>query len=96
MVVTSQRLAIESSRHLKPPIPALERICKYCHLRNIDDELYCITECEFHAIKQVHLYKIVQKFVPNFIDENSRDRFVDILMPPGGLLERTIFSVFKT
>ena len=95
--VTSHRLAIETGRH--PPIPAIERICRYCHLQNIDDELHCITECDLHAIERGHLYEIVQKYVPNFIAKNNRDRFVDILTSPDGDILRTlgkyIFSGFE-
>ena len=98
--VSSHRLAVETGRYLRPPIPAIERICKYCHLQNIDDDLYFITECDFRAIERDHLYEIVKKYFPNFIAKNNRDRFVDILTSPGGdqlrTLRKYIFKGFKT
>ena len=62
--VSSFRLGIETGCHLRPPIPATGRICKYCHFQNIDDELHFITKCDFHAIEWSHLYDNFQNICP--------------------------------
>ena len=97
--VSSHRLAIETGRHTRPPILASERICKYCHLQNIDDELHFITECDYHATERDNLYQTVQRYVPNFIAKDNHDRFVDILTSPDGDVLRTlgtyVFNGFK-
>ena len=50
------------SLYLKPPIPGIEKICKWCHLQNIDDKLHFIGEFDVHAIERGHLYEIVHKY----------------------------------
>ena len=50
-----------------------KKICKFCHLPYIDDELFFITKGDFHAIERGHLYEIIQKYVPNVIATNNRD-----------------------
>ena len=85
----NKRSAIWCWFHPKMPIPAIESICKYCHLQGIY-ELYFITECDFHAIERCHWYDIFHKYVSKVIAINSRDIFVNIITSPDGDVLRTL------
>ena len=46
---SSHCLFIELGRHTRPITPAELRICKFCNLKNIDDERHMLFKCELHG-----------------------------------------------
>ena len=59
--VSAHRLACETQRYCRPPVPREQRYCKYCPpvpgpggqpVRPVDDECHCLTSCivgrEYH------------------------------------------------
>lgn len=62
--VSSHRLAIEVGRYTQ--IPAAERLCKYCSLGSIDDEIHLVTKCTHHINERTQLYHCANKNIQNF------------------------------
>ena len=77
--VSSHRLAIETGRHSKPPVPAADRICKYCVHNAIDDETHFITSCDFHALERNDIYSVACEHIANFSTMDNLSKFVAIL-----------------
>ena len=92
--VSSHRLAIETGRHHRPPIPATERLRKYCDPGNIDDELHFITGCDFDTAERHHSYDAVHYYMPNFTAKDNRDKFMDILTSPDWYVLRNLGKYF--
>ena len=83
--VSSHRLAIETGRHLKPPLPIESRICVHCPGELVDDELHLITFCKHHDGERVRLYQIAKRYIADFENLDNRAKFVAILgtsIPP--------------
>ena len=56
--VSSHNLLIEQGRHSRPVVPRNERLCKFCHLNEIDDEIHFLMTCTFHSDERNALFKI--------------------------------------
>ena len=83
--VSSHRLAIETGRHLKPPLPIESRVCVHCPGELVDDELHLITVCKHHDGERVRLYQIAKRYIAEFEHLDNRAKFVAILgtsIPP--------------
>jgi len=46
--VSSHKLNVELGRHSRPPVPRTERICNFCDVNEIDDEIHFMIKCKFH------------------------------------------------
>ena len=56
--VSSHNLLIEQGRHSRPVVPRNERLCKFCPLNEIDDEIHFLMTCTFHSDERNALFKI--------------------------------------
>ena len=56
--VSSHNLLKEQGRHSRPVVPRNERLCKFCPLNEIDDEIHSLMTCTFHSDKRNALFKI--------------------------------------
>ena len=57
--VSSHNLLIERGRLFRPVIPRGERICKFCSLNEIDDEIHFLSKCSFHDSERISLIENV-------------------------------------
>ena len=55
---SSHNLLIEQGRHSRPVVPRNERLCKFCPLNEIDDEIHFLMTCTFHSDERNALFKI--------------------------------------
>ena len=46
--VSSHRSGIEVGRHQRPKLPLEQRICSFCNINEIDDEVHLVKNCQFH------------------------------------------------
>ena len=56
--VSSHNRLIEQGRHSCPVVPRNERLCKFCPLNEIDDEMHFLMTCSFHSDERNALLKI--------------------------------------
>ena len=81
--LSSHKLAIETGRHFKPKIPREKRLCVYCNLNRIEDEVHLMVECPFYLTERVHfLVKVlsIQRCIFDDIDIHcSKDVFKIIM-----------------
>ena len=56
--VSSHNLLTEQGRHSRPVVPRYERLCKFCPLNEIDDEIHFLMTCTFHSDERNALFKI--------------------------------------
>ena len=59
--VSSHKLNIELGRHSRPPIPRANRLCNFCNSKEVDDEIYFLTKCEFHSETRYHMFDEIQR-----------------------------------
>ena len=97
--VSSHRLAIETGRHLKPPLPIESRVCVHCPGELVDDELHLINVCKHHDGERVRLYQIAKRYIVEFENLDNRAKFVAILgtsiPPPIIALENFLHTCFR-
>ena len=63
---SSHTLEIERGRYHRPPIPAEQRICKYCSLTQVDDEIHFLLICEHNQDLRLIFLNVVTQYIPNF------------------------------
>ena len=67
--VSSHNLLIERGRHSRPIIRRGERICKFCSLNEIDDEMHFLSKCSFHDSERISLIENVYPMIQ--LDDKS-------------------------
>ena len=77
--VICHRLAIETGRHLKPPLSIESRICVHCPGELVYDELHLITVREYYEGKRIRLYEIGKRYIAEFESLDNQAKFVAIL-----------------
>ena len=49
------------------PLERNKRICEFCNLNCVDDELHFLTECPFYSVERDMFFKEMCKLTKNFI-----------------------------
>ena len=62
----SQSIYRKRTIHIRPPIPADQRICATCPGSKVEDEIHFMTECFVHSTEGEQLYKNMIDRCPNF------------------------------
>lgn len=55
--MSSHSLAIERGRHVKPIIPAEQRICNLCEVQAVEDEIHVLVKCEKYKSERTILLR---------------------------------------
>jgi len=77
--VSSHKLQIEIGRHSRPPTPRTERVCKFCNIGVLDDEIHFLLNCSFHTHERESLIKEIRDYYK--FDENPslQSKFIDLM-----------------
>jgi len=72
--ISAHTLAIEKGRYTIPPTPAIDRICKHCPGRRIEDEYHFLMDCKKFSSERNKLFNFIEKACPQFknIDDNNK------------------------
>ena len=77
---SSHSLKIETGRHTIPYTPIENRLCSFCNLNSIDDEMHMLLNCTFHKIERANLFKSKQHFFLQSVSELcDKDLFCAIM-----------------
>ena len=71
--ISSHTLEVESGRYIKKPIS--ERICKCCHLNQVEDEKHFLCICPLYDSERYFFFKYIKDLVPSF---NTLDIYIYI------------------
>ena len=72
---SSHSLHIETGRHTVPITPKENRICKFCQLNEIDDEIHMLLKCPFHITERTNLLEALQPLFQNYPPDYDEDTF---------------------
>ena len=65
--ISAHNLMIESGRYKKPkPLPREDRLCKFCNLNEVENEIHFITRCLKYDSEREEFYKTIRKLNANF------------------------------
>ena len=78
-MVIFHRLAKETSRHQKTPLPIVSRVSVYIPCEIVDDELHVVTIWEYHDVERARLYKIAKCYIVDFESLDNRAKIIVIL-----------------
>ena len=57
--LSAHDLEIERGRRTKPkPTPVHERLCKFCNLNSVEDEIHFVTTCPFYNVERCKLFEL--------------------------------------
>lgn len=71
--ISNHNLEIEKGRYKN--IPANQRLCKYCQLNRIEDEMHFICDCVLYKEEREKLFANITSIVPHFTSLSNHDRF---------------------
>ena len=78
---SSHCLFIELGRYTRPYTPAHQRLCKYCNLGNIDDEIHMLLDCKAHNQERKLLFaKIVDSESHYLLQYNNREELFKFIL----------------
>ena len=66
---SSHSLHIETGRHTIPYTPAENRLCSFCDLNSVDDEIHMLLKCTFHKTERENLNLCIQHYLQRPISE---------------------------
>ena len=65
--ISAHNLMIEFRRYKKPkPLPREDRLCKFCNLNEVENEIHFITRCLKYDSEREEFYKTIRKLNANF------------------------------
>jgi len=73
--ISAHNLCIESERGIKD---TKDRLCKLC-LKDVEDEIHFVTDCEFYEKERCELYKKLLDILPDFKNMNKIEKFKIIM-----------------
>ena len=77
---SSHSLHIETGRHTIPYTPIENRICNFCDLKSIDDEIHMLLRCPFNNPEREILIQSIQSLIQYPISVyNDKDLFSKIM-----------------
>ena len=107
--ISAHSFEVETGRYCRPPIPRAQRLCKFCNLGVLGDELHAILQCPLtECERKPFLESIGLKDVPrseqtlldilNCVDKDKlvkTARFIEIVYDQRNLLVLSIPSRFR-
>ena len=57
LYISNHKLLIETGRHCRPKLPREERLCKFCPLNEIEDEMHLLFSCTLYNDRRVKFMK---------------------------------------
>ena len=76
---SSHSLAIETGRHTSPYTPKEKRICQYCTLNQIDDEVHMLINCTLHIKERAELYASLEHYFPMIVCQSHVTAFTAMM-----------------
>ena len=77
---SSHSLHIETGRHTIPYTPIENRLCTFCNLKSVDDEIHMLLRCTFHNQERHIFTQSIQNLLQHPITEyNEKDIFCKIM-----------------
>ena len=77
--VGSHNLYIETGRHSVPYKDPSERICRYCHLNEVEDEFHFVMKCTLYEPCRDKLFERISTLYPVFNTYNCKLKFIWLL-----------------
>ena len=74
--ISAHCLEVEKGRYYRPIVPRDSRICKHCPQKVCDDEIHFLTECDFHSLERIALYRDMNALSKHFGNLSSKDKFL--------------------
>lgn len=68
---SSHCLLIETGRHTIPKTPIQNRICKFCSLNEIDDEIHFLNRCNFHNTERDVLLNTIRNISGDIFENHT-------------------------
>ena len=72
--ISAHRLEVESGRYKKQPVS--DRICKFCKLDQIEDEIHFLCNCSAYNFETQFFSASVTANIPNFRLLNEKEKFI--------------------
>ena len=97
--LSSHNLGIEIGRHCRPPKPPCDRICLYCSIGAIDDEVHFLTTCEFHNEPRTTFESYLNGKILNYHNKSDMDKFILVMKETDtgiiNALAKFVYTAFK-
>ena len=80
--ISNHSLPIETKRYSRPKIPRENRICEFCHLKEVEDETHLLFYCSRYTIFRdtfMDKMKAILNTVPEHKDSFLRTNFAQIM-----------------
>ena len=74
--ISCHRLFIETGRYSIPKIPAEDRLCKFCNLTRVEDEMHFLTVCPLYKQERDILYRVAAKESKHFPNLSNNNKFI--------------------
>ena len=71
--ISCHKLRIETGRYNRTPLE--QRICQFCNLGEVEDEIYFIVDCPLYSSDRNILFNYVASKFPHFRYLNSKEKF---------------------
>lgn len=72
--LSAHQLAIERGRYKN--IKSGDRICKYCHVNETENEVHFLINCPKYSIVRTKLFSYIEKLCKNFKDLTNENKFI--------------------
>ena len=88
--LSSHNLRIETGRHLRPKVPAEKRLCLYCCLNEVENEVHFLLRCPSYVCQRNKLFVVCNAVIPNFSELEENDKFVELMSSKNECLLRAL------
>ena len=68
LYISNHKLLIETGRHCRPKLPREERLCKFCPLNKIEDEMHLLFICNLYNDRRLTFMKDQKRILGVNID----------------------------
>ena len=83
--LSSHCLAIERGRHVRPKIPPDNRLCTFCDLHKIEDEIHFLTECPLYQEERNKFYNVLDREGYVLKTSNNESLFCQVMKLQGSV-----------
>ena len=87
---SAHKLHIETGRYSRPQkTPLKDRVCNFCNLEELEDEIHLILKCPFYAVARNTFLNRIVEVIPNFQLFSEAEQFQTIMTGLDGDFEVT-------
>ena len=72
-------LAVETGRYSRPQVPLNDRLCKFCALNSVEDEIHFLMVCPLYTDIRYELFLKASETILNFNMMNMTDKFISLM-----------------